>query len=784
MKRHISERRTETLIEELLRIRGWVTSKPPKGQVLQQNEYRAFPELEMLFKKSSKRGSGYGYPEFIVLQRMTNHPRLVIEAKADETQFESAMQEAQSYAEACLAEGIPVLAIAIAGQESTTIRIGVFKWNSEKWMPIVHQGIPISWIPTPEDADALLANVGLFDLAPVVPHAQVLAEKADLINRILRESGIKDEYRPAYVGAMMLALWQSKGELRKSSRFVLNDINQSCEEAFKKASKFELANSLHIDEANSKLSARAWEILATLEKLNVVSASFEHDYLGQLYETFFRYTGGNTIGQYFTPRHITRFMADLTEVTNHDIVIDPACGTGGFLIACIQRVYDELNVQYEDVIKMIRNNLIGYEVEPVTAALCVANMILRGDGTTGIRKADCFVAPDFPISQADVALMNHPFPHKQTDASSESFIERALASLKTRGKLAVIVPTSFLVKKNIGTWRQKILSSNTLLSVCQLPDDIFQPYSSVTTSIILIEKGVPHNPKRKTMFVRLQYDGLILKKKIRVPRFDGRNQIAQATDAIINKTETPGFASLTAISGDDEWAVGRYIISSLPDMDELKVSIDELIRRLVSFYVRYAPEIYNQRQNIIEQDVKVTDYRTLVSKRKRKNAQALSEQVGTIGGAFEIYYGQKEYHSREGIPPGDSLMISPTEQYNGCYGWLAIDELIQPPFITVAQTGSIGEAFVQREACAVNDDCLILLPREDTMTLADLVIAAATIRLEKWRFSYGRKLTPGRIVDFPLIQDETLTAWTNQQLDNWLRIAESGLQQYADEVSH
>lgn len=177
---------------------------------------------------------------------------------------------------------------------------------------------------------------------------------------------------------------------------MLRDINTACEDAYAKGGKPELAKSLHIDEANTRLAATAWQILATLEKLNVVTASLAHDYHGQLYEAFFRYTGGNTIGQYFTPRHITRFMADICEVTEHDVVIDPACGTGGFLIACLQHIFETSQLRYEDLTTIIQNNLVGYESEPITAALCVANMILRGDGKTGIRKADCFSAQDYP----------------------------------------------------------------------------------------------------------------------------------------------------------------------------------------------------------------------------------------------------------------------------------------------------------------------------------------------------------------------------------------------------
>ncbi len=337
----------------------------------------------------------------------------------------------------------------------------------------------------------------VLNIAPVVPIPEVLAEKADFMNRILREAGVKDEYRPAYVGAMMLALWQSQGPLSRDPAKVLAQVNEYCEEAFRRADKAELAKSLQVNPANHGLANSVWQILAALERMNVVNAAFDQDYLGQLYETFFRYTGSNTIRQYFTPRHIALFMADLCEAAPSDIVIDPACGTGGFLVAAIQRALRTTKNRYKTVVEMIKDKLLGYEAEPVTAALCVAKMILRGDGKTGIEEANCFRASNFPIGQCQIALMNPPFPYKATDTPPQHFVERALEALDSRGKLAVILQTNLLVKKEYVDWRAKLLQSNTLLAVCQLPDELFQPFASATTSVVLLEKGVSPTPNKK-----------------------------------------------------------------------------------------------------------------------------------------------------------------------------------------------------------------------------------------------------------------------------------------------
>jgi hypothetical protein len=463
-------------------------------------------------------------------------------------------------------------------------------------------------------------------------------------------------------------------------------------------------------------------------------------------------------------------MADICEASHDDIIIDPACGTGGFLISCIQRAYQSSNLKYEDAIKMVRYNLIGYESEPVTAALCVANMILRGDGKTGIRKDDAFSAADYPVGKCQVSLMNPPFPHKNTDTPLEDYVERALEALQNKGKLAVILPTSFIVKKSNGVWRDKILMHNTLLAVAELPDELFQPYASATTTVVLLEKGVPYTSKKNTTFVRVQYDGLTLKKGVRVSRLDDKNQLPDATDSIINKKTKPGFSGVVNITGSSEWHPGAYIPSAIPTEDELKLMLDELLRRYASFYTRYADQVANLRSKISSGELQATPYRGMLGKTRLENAKALPRDKGTIGEFFDIYYGQKELHSRDGIPPGDSLIISPTEEFNGCYGWLYFDKLIQPPFVTVAQTGTIGEAFVQMEPCGVNDDCLILLPKELDLPLSCYFIAAAIMRIEKWRFSYGRKLTPSRICSFKMERMLELEKWVEDKLANWTSI--------------
>ena len=241
------------------------------------------------------------------------------------------------------------------------------KWNAIKWVDITYEGNPISWIPNQAELSRILTSPTTFELRPTVPSPEVLKEKAEEINRLLRESGLKDDYRPATIGAIMLGLWKSNGDIRRDPKSVLADINKACREAFWGAGKPDLAKSLRVDEANRKLAVRARRICEILERLNITTLTAEHDYLGALYEEFFRYTGGNTIGQYFTPRHITKLMADMCDIDRHSVVLDPACGTGGFLIAAMQHIQVKSNLSREAVIKIVKKQLIGLEDEPIAA---------------------------------------------------------------------------------------------------------------------------------------------------------------------------------------------------------------------------------------------------------------------------------------------------------------------------------------------------------------------------------------------------------------------------------
>ena len=748
----VSEVRTEHLLTELLAAQGWDCRRPPNGEMLRQHEYKDHAHLSEIFRARSKgAGGGDGLPEAVIVDRETLQPLIIIEAKAGMSDLDKALREVTLvYGQAAIDAGFYPLAIAVAGTSEDEFKVLVSKWSVAAWVTVTYEGYPIEWIPNRADADRIRLPNTTSELRPSVPGPDVLAARADEINRLLRESNINDRSRPAVVGACMLALWHSRGQLRKDPANILADINRACEQAFWKAQKPDLAKSLHVDEANEKLAIKARRIITILERLNVSVLTAEHDYLGQLYETFFQYAGGNTIGQYFTPRHIAAFCADLIGISQTDVVLDPACGTGGFLIAAMNRIAREHKLSRAQMVQLVQRKLIGFDDEPITAALCVTNMILRGDGSSSVHRGDAFISPEYPVGGASAVLMNPPFPHKKTDAPSERFVERALEGLSQGGRMAVVLPLSLLVKRDKKAWRQSILAKNTLEAATKLPDELFQPYAQPYTVVVYLTKGVPHPKGKSVFFARIENDGYRLKKGVRIP-CEGSG-LPKALTAYQSKLTEPGFCGWSPLDDDASFAPGAYIPARTLGNKEVDEGVLGIVRSRTAFVAYHAPDVVRLNQS------NPTSLRAM-----RKTRAVRSPEPGTVGAYFDIYYGQKALHNKERLLPGNTLVISSSGMNNGCYGFFDFEQILAAPFVTVPSTGSIAIAHVQELACGVTDDCLVLLPKPD-VPHAVLYIAGAVVRNEAWRFSYGRKATPDRIADFPVPVSEAMIRKVNVYL--------------------
>ena len=322
---------------------------------------------------------------------------------------------------------------------------------------------------------------------------------------------------------------------------VIDDINTRAAAVLRKHGKKEFFPFVMIqpptsDENHVKYKAALVRTIQELRNLNIKSAmNSGTDVLGKFYEVFLRYgNGAKEIGIVLTPRHVTRFAVEAVGVDHNDIVFDPACGTGGFLVAAFDRVRAAATPDQLERFK--KHNLFGIETESYVAALAIVNMIFRGDGKNNIVEANCFSkflhratvdgSPSATYSKAPAArgsapvhrvFMNPPFALRRSDEYEWRFVEAAMKSMEDGGLLFVIVPMSVVTEAGArGGWRRPLLKGHTILAVVSFPEELFYPVSIQTVAVIL-KKGSPHPKRQAVLWARVANDGFRKSKGRRLP---------------------------------------------------------------------------------------------------------------------------------------------------------------------------------------------------------------------------------------------------------------------------
>lgn len=736
MAKRLSEQRARTVARELLGFRGWdVRPVASGGQMLEESEYRAYPSLVNLFQGKSKTGPGIGRPDFMLVDSPRGlRPLIVIDTKASVSDLPKSVKDTAHYGDALLEAGRETLSVAVAGAESEVCAVRVLRKVKANWRDLTLHERAINWIPSPAQTKKILSLKGSTEVAPERPPDHVLAQQAERLNEILRECKIKDEFRPIYAATFMLAVWF--GNVSTEPSIVLEQVNANARLALQSAQKPALSQSLRVDAENQALAERAWEIVDILEKLSIRSFLQEHDYLGQLYETFFTHTGGNTIGQYFTPRHVVDMMCELVDVTPNDVIFDPACGTGGFLIGALRRMVRMENLDYEQAIEKVRHNIYGTESEPTTAALCVTNMILRGDGKSGVVRADCFASTDFPKVPVDIALLNPPFPHNpKTDRPATDFIDRAMLSLRNKGIVASVVPYSLLV--NTGEWHQRVLRENKLLFVATMPPDLFNPYASMNTAVVVLQKGTPHRDSR-VFFAKLANDGYKLKKNRRVPL--AGSQIPELLKAYSRKKAIAEFSAHAVVTADSsEWSPEAFIENAMHTDSEFILGFEDHMRAHAAFYVAFGYKLLHPNES------SGTSSPRAFSGESTLSFSGLNMGPFNLSDYFTVVLGGKEEIEDLG-DDGKTPIVTTSEFNNGVTAWKRAVRTYSPTAITVATDGSTCSSFVQEFPFYAFYKVAILRPKNGIEIPADaMYYIAYLLRRERWRYVYARKFGKGRL---------------------------------------
>jgi type I restriction enzyme M protein len=218
-------------------------------------------------------------------------------------------------------------------------------------------------------------------------------------------------------------------------------------------------------------------------------------------------SAGNA-GEYYTPRAVTRFMVDIINPELGEKVLDPACGTGGFLINTIEHLENKLKTPAAR--EKLQQTIFGVEKKPLPHMLAMTNLMLHGiDVPTNIRHDNTLSRPlkDYgPKDRVDIIVTNPPFggmeedgiegnfPKKyQTRETADLFMALIMHRLKPgTGRAAVVLPDGFLFGEGVKTTlKRELLEEFNLHTIVRLPKGVFSPYTSIKTNLLFFDKGGP-----------------------------------------------------------------------------------------------------------------------------------------------------------------------------------------------------------------------------------------------------------------------------------------------------
>jgi type I restriction enzyme M protein len=233
-------------------------------------------------------------------------------------------------------------------------------------------------------------------------------------------------------------------------------------------------------------------------------------------------------GQFRTPRHIIDFIVAVVDPKKDETILDPACGTAGFLISAYKHILRQNTAEKPgdklttDEKKDLMSQIVGYDISPDMVRLSLVNMYLHGFPEPHIFEYDTLTDEGRWEDSFDVIMANPPFmspkggirPHKrfsiQANRSEVLFVDYIAEHLNPDGRAGVIVPEGIIFQSgNAYKSLRKMLVDNYLFCVVSLPAGVFNPYSGVKTSILFMDKTLAKQTD-KILFVKIENDGFDL----------------------------------------------------------------------------------------------------------------------------------------------------------------------------------------------------------------------------------------------------------------------------------
>ena len=246
------------------------------------------------------------------------------------------------------------------------------------------------------------------------------------------------------------------------------------------------------------------QVVNKINELDFTTAEDRHLF-NDIYETILKeLQNAGSAGEFYTPRPVTQFIVDMIDPTLGDIVLDPACGTGGFLISTLNHLKKDIKTVEDQ--KILEKTLRGIEKKPLPHLLCMTNLILHDIEVPSIRRDNSLSRPLIDYTDKDkvnVVVTNPPFGGAEEDGiennfpaefrtreTADLFLVLIMKLLRDGGKCGIVLPDGFLFGEGVKTKiKEKLLTEFNLHTIVRLPNGVFSPYTGIRTNLLFFEKN-------------------------------------------------------------------------------------------------------------------------------------------------------------------------------------------------------------------------------------------------------------------------------------------------------
>ena len=508
------------------------------------------------------------------------------------------------------------------------------------------------------------------------------------------------------------------------------------------------------------------------------------DYLGRFYGEFMSYSGGDgqSLGIVLTPRHITELFCQLVAIKPTDRVLDPCCGTGGFLIAAMHRMLQQASTERERR-EIRQNNLHGIESQSYMFTIATTNMILRGDGKSNLDNEDFLKCrpEQLQLKGCNVGMMNPPYSQgtKQTPSLYEiNFTEHLLNSITKGGRVVVIIPQSALTGKTREEQavKESILKHHTLEGVITLNKNTFYGVGT-NPCIAVFTAGVPHDfEHQECKFINFEDDGYRVAKHVGLLETSAvQDRLQLLLDVWHNRvTEYESrFCVKTTIEAKDEWLHAFYYFDdSIPSAEAFTQTMADYLSFQFTMLTHGRGYLFDnaEEDSKPEGDPFMSAYMRQEEARllaqtlprlERQQAGGSANPVGLAGMPWRAYRLLDLFEARRGnqnhmaaLGPGLTPLISAKKWNNGVKDF--VEEGPRGVFprhcITLNNDGDggAGLAFYQPFAAAVDSHVTVLLPRVRVGRGA-LLFVVRCISEQRAKYGHGYSISSDRLRGFRLM---------------------------------